>query len=253
MKTPIRALNQSGIDCFRDWLQEDSSSPAPQHLLADPETSEDVPGTGEIEPRDFGSRFELGSYIEPEVRNCRLRAPLPSYTGLWAGLTLFFIDQICSTTATATRRVRGLDLYIPSEDFHRYYRHLVRTAVLMVRQYGPAAKYVLASSERGINHSQFTEDLTSRRDILSNPRLIETAGRLYFDERKRLLKRGASSARGSVRRLIKVLSQFDLNFDLYGDNLPPEQIIGLLPDEFKHWQRSRKPPTNPPTRATEHA
>jgi hypothetical protein len=237
----IRALNQSGIDCFRDWLQEDSSSPAPVHQLTDPETSDEVPGAGDIESREFNSRYELGAHIEPALRSCRLRIPLHSYQGLWAGLTLFFIDRICPPNSTGARRVRGIDLYIPSQDFHRYYRHLVRTAVLMVRQYGPLAKYILASSEHGIHHSQFTEDFTARRDMLSNPRLIETAGRLYFDERKHILKRGASSARGNVRRFIKVLSQFDLNFDLFGDNLAPEQVLDLLPDEFQHWQRPRKP------------
>lgn len=142
--------------------------------------------------------------------------------------------------------MRGLELYIPSEDFHRYYRHLIRTAVLMVRRYGALAKYVLASAERGLHHSQFTEDLTARRDILSNARLIEAAGRLYFDERKGLLKRGASSARGSVRRLIKVLSQFDLNYDLYGEDLAVGHIQELLPEEFKHWLKPRKARANAP-------
>ena len=240
----IRALTQPGIDCFRDWLEEESSSPVPLHLLNEPETSEGVPGAGEIEPRGFTTRFELGQYLAPVLRHCRPRVPLPAHTGLWAGLTLFYIDQVCPPSPTGTRQVRALDLYIPSEDFQRYYRHLIRTAVLMVHQYGALARYVLASSERGIKHSQFTEDLTARKDILSNPRLIEAAGRLYYDERKHILKRGTTSARGSLRRFIKVLSQFDLNFDLFGDNPFSKQIVGLLPDEFNHWQRSRKSPAN---------
>jgi hypothetical protein len=236
----IRALNQVGIDGFRDWLENDSGSPPPLHLLSEAETSEEVPGAGQLEHRQFKSRFQLGEYIEPHLKSYRGRVPLPSYTGLWSGLSLHYIDQICPANPAGQRRVRGLELYIPSEDFHRYYRHLIRTAVLMVRRYGSMAKYVLASAERGIHHSQFTEDLTARRDILSNPRLIETAGRLYFDERKGVLKRGASSARGSLRRLIKVLCQFDLNFDLYGEDLAVDHIEQLLPEEFKHWLKPRK-------------
>lgn len=234
----IRALNQVGIDGFRDWLENDSGSPPPFHLLSEAETSEEVPGSGQLEHREFKSRFQIGEYIEPQLRALG-QVPLPSYTGLWSGLTLCYIDQICTADTAGQRRLRGVELYIPSEDFHRYYRHLIRTAVLMVRRYGALAKYVLASAERGLHHSQFTEDLTARRDILSDPRLIEATGRLYFDERKGVLKRGASSARGSVRRLIKVLSQFDLNFDLFGDNLSHEQILDLLPEEFKHWRTSR--------------
>ena len=122
----------------------------------------------------------------------------------------------------------------------------------MVRQYGLLARYILASSERGINHSQFTEDLTARRDMLSNPRLIEAMGRLYFDESKRLLKRGASSARGSVRRYIRVLSQFDLNFDLFGEQLTPQHVLEMLPDEFHNWKRSRtRSPQGGPVAPTE--
>jgi len=68
--------------------------------------------------------------------------------------------------------------------------------------------------------------------LLSNPRLIEAWARLYFDgmqappETRRILRSC------SVRRYIKVLAQFDLNFDLFGEQLAPQHILEMLPDEF---------------------
>ncbi len=52
------------------------------------------------------------------------------------------------------------EYYIPSDESRTYYRHILRTAVMMVTRYGDLARYVLASNLRGLYHSDFTDDLT---------------------------------------------------------------------------------------------
>jgi len=52
------------------------------------------------------------------------------------------------------------------------------------------------------------------------------------------LKRGAADSKGkrpgSLRRLITVIDQFSLTYDLYGMN--DDEILDLLPSEFERWR-----------------
>jgi hypothetical protein len=73
-------------------------------------------------------------------------------------------------------------------------------------------------------------------EFISNTRLIETVDRLYYSESSGGPKRGAATRTraGNLRRLIAVIQQFDLTFDLYA--MPSERILHLLPSEFDRWR-----------------
>ena len=66
--------------------------------------------------------------------------------------------------------------------------------------------------------------------------MLEAALMLYFDPKKRRPKPGAQTPgnSGTVRRLVHVLQQLDLTYDIYG--LSGRQILELLPDEFDDWR-----------------
>ena len=85
-------------------------------------------------------------------------------------------------------------------------------------------------------HGRFIFDLGYRRDLLTNRGLIELADRLYWNAKTRRPKRGASSddQPGSLRRLIAVAQQLDMNYDLYG--MSATEIEALLPGEFLTWR-----------------
>ena len=87
-------------------------------------------------------------------------------------------------------------------------------------------------------HGDFSEQLASRMELITNRSLIEAVDRLYFSPRPDggTTKRGAAtrSRPGNVRRLIVVVQQLDLTYDLYA--MTSEQILSLLPSEFDAWR-----------------
>lgn len=90
-------------------------------------------------------------------------------------------------------------------------------------------------------HGDFSEQLASRMQIISNRALIEAVDKLYFDtgsEGAGRPKRGAltRTRAGNLRRLVTVIQQFDLTYDLYAMN--SSQILNLLPKEFASWKAS---------------
>jgi hypothetical protein len=74
--------------------------------------------------------------------------------------------------------------------------------------------------------------LMSRQQIYTNVQLFQAVDRLYH--RGTSKKRGASSkGGGSLRRLGKVLKQYDLTFDVQAMSEP--DIVALLPKEFERF------------------
>jgi hypothetical protein len=72
--------------------------------------------------------------------------------------------------------------------------------------------------------------------LIANRGVLEAALMLYFDPKKRRPKPGAQTPGnpGTVRRLVHVLQQLDLTYDIYG--LSGRQILELLPEEFDEWK-----------------
>jgi hypothetical protein len=75
--------------------------------------------------------------------------------------------------------------------------------------------------------------------VITNCSLIEVVDTLYFDPESPGAgrpKRGAltRSRAGNLRRLISVIQQFDLTYDLYA--MTSAQILDLLPKEFERWR-----------------
>jgi hypothetical protein len=81
------------------------------------------------------------------------------------------------------------------------------------------------------------EQLASRKELVTNRAVAETATRLYFDSAAGAFKRGHSSKiRGGPRRLASLLNQLDLTWYLYG--MTTDEILNLLPKEFDRFRRS---------------
>ena len=78
------------------------------------------------------------------------------------------------------------------------------------------------------------EQLVSRQELMSASR-VRASYLLYWDKKKREVKRGAAGqGAGSARRLARVLYQLDVGwFFLDAD---PMEIIDLLPPEFDEFK-----------------
>jgi hypothetical protein len=124
---------------------------------------------------------------------------------------------------------------VPDFGYRHRHRHLLFGPYELFRRHGMRAVVLLSGpphSESGLYH-----EIAGRRDLVANPGVIEAIVRLYMDKKTGAPRRGAqgaASVAGGVRRLVRVLQQLDLTFDIYG--MSGKQIVELLPEEFDPWR-----------------
>jgi len=86
--------------------------------------------------------------------------------------------------------------------------------------------------------------LSATQQFVESSNVVKAAYALYFDEKSDHLKAGsATKGDGAPRRLVSVLNQFDLTYDLH--DAPTETLVALMPEEFdrfKNKQGSKKKP-----------
>jgi len=239
MKSLIRSLNERGLSRFRSWLEAGASGEAPFDLLDDPQTSEPVMGTGEVEQIQFANRYDLAVHVAAALAKCDFQR-LGLDPGIWSWLSLFYIDQLCPQDLTGIRRILALDRYLFNPSSRRSSKHLIREAVIAVRTHGASAKVLLISPRGGIKDNKVLSELSNRQELIGNKAVIELASLLYFDQKRGGVRRGVSAhhSPGTVQRFALVLQQLSLNFDL--SDMKPRQIAGLLPEEFKQWKQRAK-------------
>jgi hypothetical protein len=135
------------------------------------------------------------------------------------------------------RTVLELPRYLLTPEYRGYYRHLVREAVILVRKNGEYARSLLISRLGPFSISGVFEEVASRRDLISNPGVVELVWRLYFNPKRKTIRAGVNGKgrAGGIRRFAIVLQQLSLNYDLPA--LSARQIADLLPREFEPWKR----------------
>jgi hypothetical protein len=234
---PIRVLNETGLLKFRDYLMQLGTTPSldpTTEWLTDPATSNAFSPEVQIDNRNFETRFQLAQYLygfaplrEPAVRQ---------NIGLWSWLSLLFFDQLCPKDNEGNRTPREVYSYILSRDYRHYYRHLLATGFFIYDVHREHARVVLFPAMN--THGDFVEQLASRMELITNRGLIEAVDMLYYDASGTgSPKRGATNRKkkGTLRRLIDILGQLDLTYDLYG--MTASQLLDLLPNEFDRWGR----------------
>lgn len=237
--TVVRAFNASGIELFRaalDELRSGSRADLPQELLDDTSHSGALEEeTIEIEWQSFGSRLEIARYL------CERFSKLPQHDldrnrGLWAWLSAFHFDAVCPKRVDGLRRPGRDYRHIPEAGYRFQYRHLLFGPYQLYRRHGDACELLLSGPPH--TESALYHEIASRLDSVANRGVIEATHALYFDASKGVAKRGAQDGKpsaGTIRRLVHVLQQLDLTFDIYG--MSGVQILELLPKEFDVWRQ----------------
>ncbi len=234
----VRALNHNGVARFRSALakmREGTSVEVPTDLLEDAAHTEMLSTEINIEPRSFASRLELGEYLNA------LLSPLPieeidRNRGLWAWLSLWLFDAVSPRRTDGSRKPGRDYRHIPDFSFRHRHRHLLFGPYELFRRHGARSLVLLAgapSSESGLYH-----EIAGRQELVSNPGVIDATVRLYMDRNTAAPKKGAQGSAtvpGGVRRLVHVLQQLDLTFDIHA--MTGKQIVDLLPDEFDVWRK----------------
>ena len=86
--------------------------------------------------------------------------------------------------------------------------------------------------------NDFEEQIMSRQQRIQNRAVVALANTLYFDAGTDRPKRGSGNTKntpGSLRRLLRVLDQYERTCDLYSKNV--DEIYDWLPSEFDGWKR----------------
>lgn len=232
----IRAFNNAGVEQLRSYLtrlQNGVAEGPPTELLNDAYCTNELAIDLTIASQRFATRFALGHFLYDLLK------PLPAEeldksTGLWAWLSLFFIDQVNPVARDGLRHPGQDYRHIPDFSYRYRYRHLLYGPYQVYRRHGPYSIVLLSglpNSESSLYH-----EITSRQDLIANRGVIEAALDLYMDRKKGGPKQGCQDPKtppGSVRRFVRVLQQLDVNYDVYG--LSGRDIIELLPPEFDVW------------------
>lgn len=232
----VRALNHAGAARFEAWLgdlRRGHGTAVPRDILIDESSSYGLAGDASVEERRFRSRLEAAQYFEEQLRGLE-PGIRENDRGLWSWLALFYFDQTCPVDAKGHRRPGEDYRHVPSSDYRYYYRHLLLGPYRIWTTCRPHGRAML-SGPFG-SHGDFAEQVASRQELLVNRGLVELIDRFYYDSALDQVRRGATNRKreGTLRRLISVVDQLDLTYDLY--SLSADEIEALLPSEFDRWR-----------------
>jgi hypothetical protein len=252
MTETIRLLTDEGVKQFNQYiltLRADPIVPPPLHLLTDPETSSEASFNATITQQALGrpyySAYELGEYLCTSVLRNISKPLISRESRLWNWLALFLFNELCPIV-NGQRAVLETAAYILDKQFNyaRYYRHLIRSAWVLVAVHGAYSKVLLSPGSK--NHSNpvairtdIQMQLSATQQFVESSSVIQTAYALYYDETTNRLKSGsATKGDGAPRRLVSVLNQFDLTYDLHAS--PADTLISLMPKEFDRFKGKQK-------------
>jgi len=235
----LRCLSEPGRVAFTDYLQRirqgASEEPPVAELSREPFSIEFLPLVQVDESLVFPTRYQMGEYLNTVLKGID-RNTLLANQGIWDYLTLLWFNQVCPQNE-GQRSIRENARYIVSPDRTDYYRHLVLCAWELYSLHGIYSRLFLECPPH--IHNDWTEQLASRQEIITNKALIEAADRLYWDKNQQRPKTGATDRNrpGNVRRLVLVMRQLDLTYDLHAMSV--DEIVSLLPPrEFRRWRSS---------------
>ena len=225
----LRKFTPEGLDRFLDFRTSrvDERS-ALRAILKDKKFSIYVEPEITVDRQNFATRFAVGEYFYG-LLHPKDMAPLILEVESWAWLTALHFDLLCPIGSTPGDHAR----WIPAVgNFRQYYRHLLAGPYLIYRAHRDEptrAMALLANAPR--QPGEIAEQLASRQELVTNPTVMEVATRLYINPTTKKPKpNAAGKGPGSARRLVTVLSQLDLTWDLW--YLGPRQLLDLLPSEF---------------------
>lgn len=232
----LRRFNTAGLTVFQAFLDSHNSEsplPWPESALSDPGYSEVVDGGVELEHRAFETRFDLAKYLHTCFDAAGLRVPRAD-AGLWSWIACFYFREICPTSKAGVAKPGATPRWIPrSADYRRYYRHLIASpfSIYLAHSDHPLRAMALLCQRPG-RPGDLVEQLASRQQIVTNSAVMQIATDWFIDATTGKQNTFANSkGRGGPRRLVDVLAQFEVTWDL--SMMSPEELRRLLPREFK--------------------
>ena len=212
--------------------------PYPSALQTDPEATEEVRPTIEIEQRNFGSRYAVGEYFYNLFKDSGL-TEIERDRGLWAWLSLFYFEELCPADAKGRRKPGRRERWFLVPTSRRFYLHQLAGPYQVYRAHAddPAVTLGLPCGPFNIIPRVY-EEVAESPTLIASHAVVETATRLYYNPNAGTIRRNRSG-KGGPRRLVGVLAQFYVTWDI--SSLSTEDVWSLLPDEFSDLKKMYDP------------
>ena len=214
-------------------------------LLSDPVNAQPVEPEIFVERRPFANRRQAGEYLYSLLSPMGV-GRVTGNQSLWSWLGMFFLEQATSTNQDGTPRIsRSDEAYVLDPSLQSLtntsgHRHRLMAAYEIYANHGEKAWCMLDQPLHRME--RFTLRIFGAPILFNSTGVVELAHLLYANRQMRQYKtgfggageRGQSHSPGSLPRLIDLLNQLYMNFDVYG--MTAEQLLQLLPDEFDYWK-----------------
>ena len=247
--TEIRIFNEAGLNAFEQALNEMEHSGtfiSLESIVHSEELTTKISSQRVIRVTEFESRMECGIYFFELFESVKLElqsAGVDTVTdkGLWSWISAFW-GEILIKNSGDKFYVGNRARYILESGTFRDYRHLLAGPYNLYRASNLNPENIeIAMTKKVTQDNPFFEQIASRREIVSNPAALQIIRSYYFDESKNCgydqAARGTLA--GDLARFGSVYSQLAVNFDLR--SMSPEEISGLLPNEFSLWRQGDPP------------
>lgn len=232
----IRFFNDDGLNEFERIVREvreGNLKNIPEDLLFSDSYSEPLEPIVNIKRVDFKNKNELVPYIV-EILSLRGNKHFYFNRGLWSWLAAFYFDNICPVDGNGKRKVNETAFYVlrDPKNYTKYYRHLLAYPCRLFSELDTSSKIFLIGSF--LKRGEITEQFGAYQEIALNKGILDAANIMYWDDSVKNLKRGAAGkGGGSARRLVRIIRQYQLTYDL--NSMNGKEIVGLLPSEFAKW------------------
>ncbi|MFN2475345.1 MAG: hypothetical protein ABR526_03270 [Chthoniobacterales bacterium] len=187
----LRRFNTDGVAAFRAYrsrLTIEPTLPPPVQLLEDAAYTE-VVCDAELSSRSFASRLDAGRFFEELLAAANVPSPELDQ-GLWAWLTLFYFDEVCPADGNGRRDPKTDEArLVPSLDnYQRFYRHLLLGPFLIVRAHRDQPDRAIGMLSNPLwRPGEIAEQLASRKELVTNPAVVESSNDSLLRFRDRYL------------------------------------------------------------------
>lgn len=232
----IRSFNEEGINEFERIISEirnNNIKYIPEDLLYDEQYSETHEPVINLEQVDYKNKNELVPYLVSKL-NLKSNKQLYFDKGMWTWLSAFFFNNICPADGNGKRKVNETAFYILRDprNYTKYYRHLLAYPCRLYSELEDSSKIFLIGTFQ--KRGEITEQFGAYQEIALNKGILDAANQIYWDAATNNVKRGAAGkGAGSARRLVRIIRQYQMTYDL--NSMNGNDIVGLLPLEFSKW------------------
>lgn len=216
---------------IRDYLQN--------ILPASPGLTAPIEPAVYVEQRAFKNRLDAAEYLERRLSRIDASRIIGN-AHLWSWLGMFYFEAVAHKDADGYPRLGSADVPFVIDPNsrgrgeNRHFAHRLMLAYEIYTRHGNDAWLMLEEPVNSLTH--FTDRLVGKPEVFRSKGVIRLAHMLYADPRTRKLKPGVAAGgnnqrpAGGVVRLIDVLDQLYMTYDVYG--MTTERLLPLLPPEF---------------------